>query len=161
MIFIKTRKPNILIFKSFKHGWDPKEHTNKEYANQERKVKIRPQPQCTMDEYILASLLIPRFQRVLGRQSRPSLWRHVHLYNLSRPLQRNVLDAHNPILQYNNFCHVSRYWIIDFNSLQGIIGTPFDYDQNEMGGCTLWEQIDSGDQFTPSKKFLTAVPILL
>lgn len=30
-----------------------------------------------------------------------------------------------------------------------------------MGGSTLWEQIDAGDQFTPSRKFLTAVPIVL
>ncbi len=39
-------------------------------------------------------------------------------------------------------------------------GTPF-IDQNEYEGLTLWEQIDRGDQFTPSRKYFTGLPILL
>jgi hypothetical protein len=39
-------------------------------------------------------------------------------------------------------------------------GTPF-IDQNEYQGFTLWEQIDGGDQFTPTRKYLVAIPILL
>ena len=42
-----------------------------------------------------------------------------------------------------------------------ITGTPFDYAQNEYGNATLWEQIDNGIQFTPVKKYLFSVPILL
>jgi hypothetical protein len=42
-----------------------------------------------------------------------------------------------------------------------LIGTPFEFNQNEAEGLTLWEQIDNGDQFTPARKYLTAVPILL
>lgn len=43
-----------------------------------------------------------------------------------------------------------------------IIGTPFTaFNQNEYEGLTLWEQIDGGQQFTPTKKYLTALPILL
>jgi len=45
--------------------------------------------------------------------------------------------------------------------LHWIVGTPFDWEQNEYGGLTLWEQIDNGAQFTPTKKYLTAVPIAL
>lgn len=41
-----------------------------------------------------------------------------------------------------------------------ITGTPFgDSNQGEYDGLTLWEQMDEGVQFTPSKKFLTALPI--
>ncbi|KAJ3192628.1 hypothetical protein HK101_006208 [Irineochytrium annulatum] len=42
-----------------------------------------------------------------------------------------------------------------------VIGTPFDVNQGEYGGQTLWEQIDNGAQFTPTKKYLTMVPIVL
>ncbi|KAI3647915.1 hypothetical protein MP228_008136 [Amoeboaphelidium protococcarum] len=42
-----------------------------------------------------------------------------------------------------------------------IIGTPFDADQGEYAGLTLWEQIDDGQQFTPAKKYLTALPIFM
>ncbi|KAJ3300462.1 hypothetical protein HK104_000047 [Borealophlyctis nickersoniae] len=42
-----------------------------------------------------------------------------------------------------------------------VIGTPFDINQNEYGGLTLWEQIDEGEQFTATKKYLTAIPIIL
>ena len=34
-------------------------------------------------------------------------------------------------------------------------------DQGVHDSSTFWEQIDSGMHFTPTKKFLTAVPMLL
>jgi hypothetical protein len=40
-------------------------------------------------------------------------------------------------------------------------GTPFLFDQGDLMGLTLWEQIDRGEQFTPTRKYLTAMPILL
>lgn len=42
-----------------------------------------------------------------------------------------------------------------------LIGAPFESTQGEFDGLTLWEQIDNGAQFTPTKKFLTALPIVL
>ncbi|KAJ3304177.1 hypothetical protein HDV03_003027 [Kappamyces sp. JEL0829] len=49
-----------------------------------------------------------------------------------------------------------------------IIGTPFSvfsgfssFSSNEYEGLTMWEQIDNGQQFTPTKKFLTGLPIVL
>ena len=38
-------------------------------------------------------------------------------------------------------------------------GVPFDFNSGAYDGLTLWEQIDNGAQFTPAKKYLTAVPI--
>ena len=41
-------------------------------------------------------------------------------------------------------------------------GTPFDDDnQNRNKNLTFWEQIDGGVQFSGTRKFLTAVPVLL
>lgn len=38
-------------------------------------------------------------------------------------------------------------------------GVPFDFNSGAYDGLTLWEQIDNGAQFTPAKKYLTALPI--
>ncbi|OBZ86662.1 hypothetical protein A0J61_05288, partial [Choanephora cucurbitarum] len=40
-------------------------------------------------------------------------------------------------------------------------GIPFENNQGAYDGLTLWEQIDGGVQFTATRKFLTAVPIVL
>lgn len=53
------------------------------------------------------------------------------------------------------------YLVGHFVSFHWITGTPFgESHQGELDGYTLWEQMDNGVQFTPSKKFLTAIPIL-
>jgi hypothetical protein len=41
-------------------------------------------------------------------------------------------------------------------------GTPtLDDNQGAYDGLTVWEQIDDGVQFTATRKFLMAVPIIL
>lgn len=41
-------------------------------------------------------------------------------------------------------------------------GTPFDAnDQGRSRFLTAWEQIDHGEDFSSSKKFLTIVPIIV
>lgn len=42
-------------------------------------------------------------------------------------------------------------------------GVPFDMTNNSgvFDRLTLWEQIDSGAQYTPAKKWLTTLPIVL
>ncbi|KAI8914623.1 ORMDL family-domain-containing protein, partial [Gorgonomyces haynaldii] len=52
------------------------------------------------------------------------------------------------------------YNALGFVMFHGIAGTPF-LDQNDFYGMTVWEQIDGGAQFTPTKKYLTAAPIVL
>lgn len=43
-----------------------------------------------------------------------------------------------------------------------LIGSPFgSTNQGEYSNLTLWEQLDDGEQFTSSKKFLTLFPIIL
>jgi hypothetical protein len=40
-------------------------------------------------------------------------------------------------------------------------GTPFDQDQGAYASQTYWEQLDYGKQYTATRKFYTAVPIVL
>lgn len=40
-------------------------------------------------------------------------------------------------------------------------GTPFEFNSGAYDNLTMWEQIDNGDQYTPTKKFLMIVPISL
>ncbi|KAJ1985148.1 sphingolipid homeostasis protein orm1 [Dimargaris verticillata] len=53
------------------------------------------------------------------------------------------------------------YNISQYIMFHAIIGTPFEVDQGVFDGLTMWEQIDQGAQFTPTKKFLTVLPIFL
>lgn len=40
-------------------------------------------------------------------------------------------------------------------------GVPFDFNAGAFDQLNMWEQMDNGAQYTPAKKFLTAVPIVL
>jgi|SRR5579859_288472 len=40
-------------------------------------------------------------------------------------------------------------------------GIPFEFNAGAYDSLTMWEQMDNGDQYTPAKKFLTFVPIVL
>ncbi|KAI9810425.1 MAG: hypothetical protein M1826_003615 [Phylliscum demangeonii] len=40
-------------------------------------------------------------------------------------------------------------------------GIPFDFNAGAYDNLNMWEQIDHGDQYTPAKKFLLSVPIVL
>lgn len=47
---------------------------------------------------------------------------------------------------------------IMFHHVRGI---PFDFNSGAFDNLNMWEQIDNGDQYTPTKKFLLGVPIVL
>ncbi|KAI9227172.1 MAG: ORMDL family, partial [Piptocephalis tieghemiana] len=53
------------------------------------------------------------------------------------------------------------YDIATFFMFHWTLGTPFQYEQGDFDSMTLWEQIDQGEQYTDTKKYLTAVPVLL
>ncbi|KAF2758501.1 Orm1 type endoplasmic reticulum protein [Pseudovirgaria hyperparasitica] len=40
-------------------------------------------------------------------------------------------------------------------------GVPFDFNAGAYDNLNMWEQIDNGEQYTPAKKFLLSVPIIL
>lgn len=40
-------------------------------------------------------------------------------------------------------------------------GVPFDFNSGAFDNLNMWEQIDNGAQYTPTKKFLLGVPISL
>ncbi|CAH1764008.1 12979_t:CDS:2 [Entrophospora sp. SA101] len=53
------------------------------------------------------------------------------------------------------------YMFGSFIMFHWVKGVPFDFNSGAYDGLTLWEQIDNGAQYTPAKKYLTAVPIVL
>lgn len=40
-------------------------------------------------------------------------------------------------------------------------GVPFEFNSGAFDNLNMWEQIDNGAQYTPTKKFLLSVPIML
>lgn len=40
-------------------------------------------------------------------------------------------------------------------------GIPFEFNSGAFDNLNMWEQIDNGAQYTPTKKFLLSVPIVL
>ena len=40
-------------------------------------------------------------------------------------------------------------------------GVPFEFNGGAYDNLNMWEQIDDGAQYTPAKKFLLSVPIVL
>ncbi|GAQ77913.1 ORMDL family protein [Klebsormidium nitens] len=53
------------------------------------------------------------------------------------------------------------HFVITFYLLHWRKGSPFGEDQGIYDRLTMWEQIDDGVQFTRTKKFFTAVPVVL
>ncbi|KAI8616687.1 ORMDL family [Chytriomyces sp. MP71] len=53
------------------------------------------------------------------------------------------------------------YDSITFLMFHWILGVPFALNQGDFEDLTLWEQMDKGEPFTPAKKYLTIIPIIL
>ncbi|KAJ9625168.1 sphingolipid homeostasis protein orm1 [Taxawa tesnikishii (nom. ined.)] len=53
------------------------------------------------------------------------------------------------------------YMAGSFLMFHWVRGVPFEFNSGAYDNLNMWEQIDSGDQYTPAKKFLLTVPILL
>ncbi|CAC9886244.1 unnamed protein product [Aureobasidium pullulans] len=53
------------------------------------------------------------------------------------------------------------YMAGSFLMFHWVRGVPFEFNAGAYDNLNMWEQIDSGDQYTPAKKFLLSVPIIL
>ncbi|KAJ3125928.1 hypothetical protein HK100_010528 [Physocladia obscura] len=53
------------------------------------------------------------------------------------------------------------YYLITFIMFHWVLGVPFQLNQGEYEDMTLWEQMDKGEPFTPAKKYLTTIPIVI
>lgn len=51
------------------------------------------------------------------------------------------------------------YMLGSYMMFHYVKGVPFEFNAGAYDHLNLWEQIDGGDQYTPAKKFLLAVPI--
>ncbi|KAK4541471.1 hypothetical protein LTR36_007917 [Oleoguttula mirabilis] len=56
-----------------------------------------------------------------------------------------------------NVCYMAGSYLM-FHYVRGV---PFEFNAGAYDNLNMWEQIDNGDQYTPAKKFLMAVPICL
>ena len=53
------------------------------------------------------------------------------------------------------------YMIGSYIMFHWVRGVPFEFNAGAYDNLNMWEQIDNGDQYTPAKKFLLSVPIVL
>ena len=53
------------------------------------------------------------------------------------------------------------YMFSSFLMFHWVRGIPFDFNAGAYDNLNMWEQIDNGDQYTPTMKFLLCVPICL
>lgn len=62
----------------------------------------------------------------------------------------------SPQAEYRSFALQATYLMFHF-----VEGVPFESNSGVYDRLTLWEQIDGGAQYTPAKKWLTSLPIIL
>ncbi|KAJ5769977.1 uncharacterized protein N7511_002028 [Penicillium nucicola] len=53
------------------------------------------------------------------------------------------------------------YMFGSFLMFHWVRGIPFEFNAGAYDNLNMWEQIDNGDQYTPAKKFLLSVPVVL
>ncbi|KAK0517152.1 hypothetical protein JMJ35_000307 [Cladonia borealis] len=53
------------------------------------------------------------------------------------------------------------YMFASYLMFHWVRGVPFEFNAGAYDNLNMWEQIDNGDQYTPAKKFLLSVPIVL
>lgn len=53
------------------------------------------------------------------------------------------------------------YMLGHFIMFHWVRGVPFDFNAGAYDNLSLFEQLDDGAQYTPAKKFLLSVPIIL
>eukprot|EP01104_Vermistella_antarctica_P003742 TRINITY_DN13_c1_g1_i1.p1 TRINITY_DN13_c1_g1~~TRINITY_DN13_c1_g1_i1.p1 ORF type:complete len:168 (-),score=24.59 TRINITY_DN13_c1_g1_i1:285-788(-) len=85
------------------------------------------------------------------------------LYVLGVAVARIMLSFVEPAYAWTitNILHSA----LTFVFLHWVKGVPFAEGfankQGKYDALTLWEQLDKGEQYTPTRKFLTVIPILL
>ncbi|KZF18976.1 ORMDL family protein [Xylona heveae TC161] len=53
------------------------------------------------------------------------------------------------------------YMFGSYVMFHGVRGVPFEFNAGAYDNLNMWEQMDNGDQYTPAKKFLLMVPVML
>ncbi|KAM0333030.1 hypothetical protein ACHAQA_001687 [Verticillium albo-atrum] len=53
------------------------------------------------------------------------------------------------------------YMVGSYIMFHYVRGIPFEFNGGAFDNLNMWEQIDDGAQYTPAKKFLLSVPIML
>ncbi|EGG13287.1 hypothetical protein DFA_11048 [Cavenderia fasciculata] len=98
--------------------------------------------------------------------NRNESWMHSQsfwvVYIIGLLLFKLIISIVFPDYQYGWLVVTVIHAIITWFAFHWQKGIPFDLsDQGKYNRLTLWEQIDKGQQYTPTRKFLTLVPIFL
>ncbi|EFA76698.1 hypothetical protein PPL_09449 [Heterostelium album PN500] len=99
--------------------------------------------------------------------NRNESWMHSQsfwvVYVLGLLLGKLTISILDPDFQYGWLSITCLHALITFFGLHWQKGLPFFFPehQGKYTRLTLWEQIDKGKQYTPTRKFFTLVPIVL
>ncbi|GAM18040.1 hypothetical protein SAMD00019534_012150 [Acytostelium subglobosum LB1] len=85
-------------------------------------------------------------------------WR---IYIAGLLLAKLVIQVLSPEFQYAWLTVTIMHAAVTYCGLHWQKGLPFLFHQGKYSRLTLWEQIDKGQQYTPTRKFFTLVPIVL
>ncbi|KAF5264130.1 hypothetical protein BFJ70_g15652 [Fusarium oxysporum] len=73
-----------------------------------------------------------------------------------------IFDAIPGVSQETSWTLVNMsYMFGSYIMFHHVRGVPFDFNSGAFDNLNMWEQIDNGAQYTPTKKFLLGVPIAL
>ncbi|GAM22696.1 hypothetical protein SAMD00019534_058710, partial [Acytostelium subglobosum LB1] len=99
--------------------------------------------------------------------NRNESWMHSHsfwvVYILAVLLLKLFIQIISPSFNYGWLTVTIIHAVITYVGLHWQKGLPFFFPshQGKYTRLTLWEQIDKGQQYTPTRKFFTMVPICL
>lgn len=112
---------------------------------------IRGMPQDTHSNFQLPSLIL--------RVSRTGAWT-IHIVLIAA--LKILFDIMPGVSQETSwFLTNIGYAFGSYLMFHWVRGVPFDFNAGAYDNLNMWEQIDNGDQYTPAKKFLLSVPIVL
>lgn len=124
---------------------------------------------CARVDQMLLANHTPRRRRMVNSR-RPRLHRQDHHRHYPRHNAASQLDPRQLDIPCGKCPHLflaprldAQQQQLSYLMFHGVTGIPFDNDLHAgaYDDLTLWEQIDDGAQYTPSKKWLFSMPIIL
>lgn len=132
-----------------------------------QKVRLLPRQQCTAEAFMLPhyttffchNTRIMRSSNLLTIISLKGAWT-IHLVLIAA--LKILFDIIPGVSQETSWTLTNiSYMFGSFLMFHWVRGVPFEFNAGAYDNLNMWEQIDDGAQYTPAKKFLLSVPIVL
>jgi len=101
----------------------------------------------------------PEFNKNVEWMKEPSAWVFYPLALATAVVIMNVVTPWS-LATCLGIVHLL-HGIVTFALLHWVKGSPDFYDQGNFNGLTFWEQVDAGEPWTATKKYLMLVPTVL